>query len=120
MSGQARYYREAFEIAMDEAGCWSLIEQMSEVQRKAVGESLAGSAENESLACYSPPASDRVASIEREWRQRVDEERDRTEVARKGAETAVRRALGIAKDIPISVTDGGEVYRADGRMTRII
>lgn len=116
---QAEYYREAFEIAMDEAGCWSLVEQMTLDQRKEVGSSLAVSAENEGLAIYRPSASDRIADMECEWRQRLDEERDRTEAARVGAEKAVRNILRIGKDIPISVTNAGEVYRSDGRVTRI-
>lgn len=119
MDSHAEYYREAFEIAMDEAGCWSLVEQMTLEQRNEVGQALAGSAENESLAYYRPSASDRITAIEREWRQRLDEERDRTDAARKGAETAMRRVLRIHKNTPISVTDGGEVYRHDGRTTRI-
>lgn len=116
----AAYYQESFEIAMDLAGCWHLVEQMTAEQRAAIGESLVGSVENEGLAVYRPPASDRINSIEREWQQRLEDERDRTEAARKGAELAVRRALGINSKTPISVTDGGEVYRSDGRMTRIL
>lgn len=116
----AAYYQESFELAMEAVDCWHLVEQMTPGQRKAVGESLAVSVENEGLACYRPSASDRAMSIEREWRQRVDEERDRTEAARLGAEKAVRTVLRIPKDIPIGVTDGGEVYRYDGRTTRIV
>ena len=115
----AFYYQECFELAMDAAGCWHLVEQMTQEQRKAIGESLAGSVENESLAVYRPSGSDRVAAVEREWRQRLDEERDRTEAVRAGAEKAVRTILRIHPNIPISVTDGGEVYRSDGRTTRI-
>lgn len=115
----AAYYQESFEIAMDLAGCWHLVEQMTPEQRKAIGESLAGSAENEGLAVYRPSANDRLASIEREWQQRLDDERDRTEAARVGAEKALRRVLEIHRDVQISVTDGGEVYRYDGRTERI-
>lgn len=113
------YYQEAFELAMDAAGCWHLVEQMTLEQREAVGQGIAGSVENEGLAIYRPPASDRINAIEREWQQRLDDERDRTEAARVGAEKAVRSLLRIPRDIPITVTDGGEVYRSDGRTTRI-
>lgn len=119
MSAQAKYYQESFEIAMAEAGLWHLVEQMSAEQRAAIGESLAGSAENEGLAIHRPSSGDRIASMEREWRQRLEDERDRTAAARLGAEKAVRSILRVGKDIPISVTDGGEVYRCDGRTTRI-
>lgn len=116
----AAYYQEAFEIAMDAAGCWPLVIKMTDEQRREVGESIATSAENESLAIYRPCSGDRVIAIEREWQQRLEEERDRTGAVRQGAEKAVRRALGIHHDVPLSITDGGEVYRSDGRMSRII
>ena len=49
----------------------------------------------------------------------MEEERGRTEAARKGAEIAVRRILHVHKDVPIGVTDGGEVYRYGGRTERL-
>lgn len=119
MSAAASYYQESFEIAMDEAGCWHLVEQMTVEQRASIGESLAGSVENEGLAIYRPSSGDRIASIEREWQQRLEEERDRTEAARKGAEIAMRRVLRVHRDDQISITDGGEVYRSNGRTERI-
>jgi len=48
------YYREAFEVSMDEAGCWHLVEQMTTEQRAEVGAGIAGSAENEGTAFYRP------------------------------------------------------------------
>lgn len=119
MDAQTAYYREAFEIAMDEADCWHLVEQMTAEQRDKIGASIAGSVENEGLAIYRPSSNDRIVSIEREWRQRLDDERDRTEAARSGAIKAVRSLLSLHRDTNISVTDGGEVYRHDGRTTRI-
>ncbi|EJU15139.1 hypothetical protein LH128_00110 [Sphingomonas sp. LH128] len=115
----ADYYQESFEIAMDQAGCWHLVEQMTPEQRRGIGESLAGSAENESLAIHRPSSGDRVAQIEREWQQRLEDERDRTDADRKGAETALRRILNVHRDDPISFTDAGEVYRHGGRTERI-
>lgn len=115
----AVYWQEAFEIALDEMGLYSIVELMSKEQRAEMGEALAVSHENYGLAHYSPPASDRISSIEREWRQRLEEERDRTDAARKGAEIAVRKLLRVHRDDPISVTDGGEVYRHGGRTERI-
>lgn len=115
----ADYYQESFEIAMDEVGCWHLVEQMTAEQRSEIGKSLAVSVENESLAIHRPSSGDRIAQIEREWQQRLEDERDRTEAARKGAETALRRVLRVHRDDPISFTDAGEVYRHGGRTERI-
>jgi len=115
----AEYYREAVELAFDGCGLWDAIKDIPAATMLEIGAAIAESVENQSLAIYSPPASDRLASLEREWRQRVEDERDRTEAARKGAETAVRNILRIHRDVPLSVTDGGEVYRSDGRMERV-
>lgn len=117
MSGA--YWQESVEIAFDEIGKWDLIESLTDDERKQIGEALAGSYENYGLAHYTPPASDRFAAMEREWQQRVEDERDRTEAARRGAEKAVRRALRLMPSTNISVTDDGEVYRYDGRVERI-
>lgn len=120
MGAASTYYRESFECAMDDAGCFHLLKQMTDGQLKAIGESLARSAENESLAIYRPSSSDIIADTERRWRRLLDEERGRTEALRAGAEKALRTALRLSNSIPISVTDGGEVYRSDGRTTRIL
>lgn len=119
MTPHARYYQEAFEIAMDEAGLWHLVEQMTSEQRQEIGQSLATSAENEGLAIYRPSSGERIEQINREWQQRLEDERDRTEAAQKGAELAVRRILQVHRDTPISITNGGEVYASDGRTRRI-
>lgn len=113
------YWQEAFEIALDEMGLFSLVEKMTAEQRAGIGEALQVSHENYELAHYSPPASDRIAVVELEWRQRLEDERDRTEAARKGAEIAMRKVLRVHRDVPITVTDAGEVYRHDGRTERL-
>lgn len=120
MNAQANYYQESFEIAMDEAGLWYLVEQMTSEQRQEIGKSLATSAENEGLAIYRPSSGERIEQINREWQQRLEDERDRTNAAQKGFELAVRRILHVHRDVPISVTNGGEVYVSDGRTRRII
>lgn len=48
------YWQEAFEIAMDEAGCGALLARMSKEQRLEIGGSLAGSAECQSMAFHTP------------------------------------------------------------------
>ena len=51
---KASYYQEAFECAMDAAGCYHLIEQMTPEQRAEVGDGIAGSVECEGMAFYRP------------------------------------------------------------------
>ena len=49
------YWQEAFEVAMEEAGCAHLLAQMTDEQRAEIGGTLAGSAECESMAFATPP-----------------------------------------------------------------
>jgi len=115
----AAYWEESVALAFDAIGQYEVYAALTREQQKQIGESLAGSYENHGLSHYTPSGSDRLASMEREWRQRLEEERDRTEAARRGAEKAVRSVLGLHRDANISVTDGGEVYRHGGRTERL-
>ena len=48
------YWQEAFEIAMDDAGCGELLKQMSKEQRAEIGGALCGASENEGMASHMP------------------------------------------------------------------
>ena len=49
------YWQEAFEIAMDDAGCGSLLSQMTKEQREEIGGALCGAAECQGMAFPTPP-----------------------------------------------------------------
>lgn len=65
------YWRESVSIALDEAGIAATREQIDEVAH-----SVQGSHENYGQAFYSPPASDRIADIEREFRKKLEAKDD--------------------------------------------
>ena len=115
----AEYWEESVSYAFDALGKYDVWNMLTREQQKEIGEALVTSHENYGMAHYSPPASDRFNDMERQWQQRLDEERDRTEAARKGAEIALRRVLRVHRDDPVSFTDAGEVYRHGGRTERI-
>lgn len=113
------YWQESFEIALDSLNLFHLVEQMTPEQRAQVGESLASSAEHQSMAFYTPPASDRLNAIEREWQQKYERLEVEFNAFRSNAEEAVRKALRQPKDANIGIGPYGEVTRYDGRSTVI-
>lgn len=116
----AAYWQEAFEVALDEMGLFHLVEAMTKEQRAEIGEALNGSHECYGMAHYSPPASDRMAVIESEWKAKLKAAEDEAERYREGAEKAIRRALRQWDDTPVSITPDGEVYRHGGRTEQIL
>lgn len=72
---RAEYWREAFEIACDEAGAWHLVEQTTREQRLQIGESLATSAEHQSMAFYTPDSplidENRRLSAKLKWQREL-------------------------------------------------
>lgn len=115
---RADYYQEAFEIAMEEAGCWPLVEQMTREQRTEVGASIATSAENSDLAFYTPPPSDRIAVIEREKDARYQALEAEYQRYRDNAEGHMKRVLRVHRDDQVTINSDG-VYRHGGRTDRI-
>lgn len=112
------YYQEAFEIAMEEAGCWNLVEQMTAEQRAEIGEGIAGSVECEGMAFYTPPASDRISEIEREKDARYRRLETEFERYRETAEGHVKRILRVHRDDPVTIQSDG-IYRHGGRTEQI-
>lgn len=120
MMGRADYWEEAVSIAFDEAGAYPLYEQLTKEQRDHIGASLEGSAEHQSMAFYTPPASDRLAQVERDWKAKYDALRAEFDAYQNGAESAMRRALRTRHDANLSINTRGEVFRHDGRTEQIL
>lgn len=117
---RADYYQEAFEEALHAEGLSELLNLMTTVQRANIGSALAISVECASMAFYTPPASDRYAEIERDWKAKLARLQTEFDRYRDGSESAMRRALRTHYDTNLSITEEGEVYRHDGRTERIL
>lgn len=68
------YWQEAFEIAMEEAGCGNLLAQMTDEQRAEIGGALCGAAECQSMAFHVPenPMIERNKTLERQLKWERD------------------------------------------------
>lgn len=111
----AEYWEEAVAVAFDEADAWAAYDGLTKEQRDFIGKSLAGSHENYGLAHYSPPPSDRLNQIEREWEEKFKALQRDFDGYRENAETAVRKALRQRVDTQVSIGKHGEVLRHNGR-----
>jgi len=104
------YWKDTLSDAAQQCGLTLTDEQLT-----CLADAAEGSHENYGMAFYSPPSTDRISDIEREWKAKVEaKERYRT-----NAETAVKRALHQRSDAFVSIGEYGEVFRYDGRTVQI-
>lgn len=108
------YWEECLDCAAADIGLELTREQLA---------ALAGAAENGhenyGMAFYSPPASDMAYSRERDSQRQLSKLQAEFDEYRRNAETAVKQALHVHRDDPVSIGEYGEVLRFGGRTTRI-
>lgn len=104
--GKKDYYAEGLIESFDEHGITATSEQI-----RAVAADVELYAENQGMAFYSPPASDRYNEIEREWKAKYEALRKEFDAYVGNAETAVKRIGRLHSDANISIGQYGEVTR---------
>lgn len=114
MSEKKDYWKECISIAADEC---DLI--LTDEQLDYLASSAEGGHENYGMAFYSPPASDRIIAIEREWKARLKVKQDELDKYMQNAEIAVKQALHVSQDTQVTIGSYGEVLRHGGRTERI-
>jgi hypothetical protein len=92
---------------------------ISKEQLDHLAEAIRISHENYGMAFYSPPSSDRLHSIENEWKAKYDRLQAEFDKYRGNAETAVKQALRQYSDANVSIGEYGEVFRHSGRTEQI-
>jgi hypothetical protein len=112
---KADYYAEGLSESFDEHGIVATVDQI-----RAVAADVELYVENQGMAFYSPPASDRINDIEREWKAKYEALRKEFAAYQGNAETAVKKALRQNSDANVSIGQYGEVHRHDGRTTQIL
>lgn len=114
MTTQQDYWQECVAIAAEECEATLTKEQIAYIA------SAAESAhEHYGLAFYSPPPSERISGIEDEWRKKLARLQKEFDDYQSNAETAIRQALRVHRDVPVTIGEYGEVLRHDGRTERI-
>ena len=108
------YWAECISIAADECGL-----ELTSEQLDMLAGSVQGGHENYGMAYYSPPPSERINSIEAEWKAKYRALEAEFERYRGKAEAAVGKALRQYTDANISIGEHGEVFRHGGRTEQI-
>lgn len=108
------YWKECISVAADDHGI-----VLSPEQIDTLAESVEGGHENYGMAFYSPPSSDRLNTVEREWKGKLDKLTKEFEAYRHNAETAVKQALKQHREENVSIGEHGEVFRHGGRTEQI-
>lgn len=108
------YWEECVSSAADDCGL-----KLTDEQLKCLSGAVEIGHENYGMAFYSPPATDRLGDIEREWKAKVKSLEAELERYKQNAETAVKQALRCHSDDLVSIGDHGEVFRHGGRTEQI-
>ena len=114
MSTQQDYWQECISIAAEESDL-----KLTSEQLKYLASSAESGHEHYGMAFYSPPSSDRISDIEREGKKKLKEQQDEHERYVLNAEAAVKQALRVHRDDPVTIGEYGEVLRHGGRTERI-
>lgn len=114
MDAQRDYWQECISIAADECEVILTPEQLA-----YIADSVEAGHDNYGMAFYSPPSTDRINEIEREWRAKYAELQRQFDKYRNDAELAVKIALYQHRDAQVSIGEHGKVVLYDGRTDRI-
>ena len=114
MSVSLDYWQECISIAASECELTMTVEQL-----KYIADAVEGGHENYGMAFYSPPSSDRIAELNREWETKMKSVEEDAKRYRENAETAIKQALRQRSDAVVSIGENGEVLRHGGRTERL-
>lgn len=115
MSAQDDYWIEC--VAQSAKDCGAIL---TKEQIEAIAADVQCCHENYGMAFYSPPASERLHSIENEWKRKYQELQRELDVIKSAGERAIKYALRLHSDTSVSINDRGEVYANNGRTTRVL
>lgn len=108
------YWEECISLGAEECGL-----RLSAEQIDCLAESVMSGHENYDMAFYTPPSSDRIYSIEKEYELKLKRLQTEFDAYRCNAESAVRQALKQPKHSSLSIGSDDQVTRYDGRSTVI-
>lgn len=111
---KTEYWEECIAQAADDCGLTLTKEQL-----QCLAGAAEGCHENYGLAFYSPPPSDRIAVIEKEWKDKLSNAEREAQTYRHNAEVAIKQALRLRRDDQVSIGEYGEVLRHGGRTDRV-
>ena len=115
MTTSLDYWRECMELAAEECDL-----QLTQDQIAHLAAAADSGHEHYGMAFYSPPASDRIAAIDRDCSDKLKNLQAEFDEYRICAEKAIRRATNQNIDAQIGINKHGDVIRYGGRTERIL
>jgi hypothetical protein len=109
-----KYWQECISEAADSCGATLTAEQIA-----SIASDVRVSHENYCMAFYSPPASDWLSSMEREYKAKLDALQKELDQYKTTVERVVGRALHQWPDAKLSIDKDGKVWRYGGRIEQI-
>lgn len=114
MSEHKDYWKDCIAEAAGECGLNLTPEQLD-----CLAGGAEGGHEHYGMAFYSPPWSDRMGDIQRESTDKLKRLQAEYDKYKRNAETAIKQALRVHLDDPVTIGERGEVLRHGGRTVRI-
>ena len=114
MSHHEDYWKECIAIAAEDCDL-----KLTSEQLECLAESAQMGHEHYGMAFYSPPDSDRISSIESEWKAKYKELEKELAKYQQNAETAIKKALKCYSDSSVSIGDHGQVFCYAGDIVQI-
>lgn len=114
MSAHKDYWKDCIAEAAEECDL-----KLTQEQLDCLAGGAEGGHEHYGMAFYSPPPSERIGEIEGEWKKKLKALQAEFDAYRGNAEIAVKQALRVHRDDPVTIGAYGEVLRHGGRTERI-
>jgi hypothetical protein len=108
------YWKESISNAAENCGV-----ELTDAQLLEMAEAVLVDHENYGMAFYSPPSTDRIAVIESEYRERYKRLQAEFDEYVGNANTAIRKALRLNSDAPVSIHEYGDVLLHGGRTEQV-
>lgn len=114
MNSTIDYWKECISIAADECDL-----SLTKEQLDCLASSVEGGHDNYGMAFYSPPASDRIDDMRRQYEERNMQLQKEFDQYRRNSEEAIKRSLKIGEGYQVSIESHGDVFVHGGRTVQV-
>ena len=108
------YWKECIISGLDEIGVSLLPEQITKLAK-----CIQISHENIGMAFYTPPTTDRLEDLEREYNTKLKKIEKEFDQYQSNAENMLKKVLNFSKDTTLRIHEDG-VYRICGRSEKVL
>ena len=114
MMNELDYWKQCISDAAEECNL-----RLTDGQLDYLAECVESGHDNYGMAFYSPPPSDRLIQIERDYVDKIKRLENEFKNFKRNADTAIKLALRIDRDAIVTIGEYGEVQKHGGRTEHI-